>query len=150
MTQGTDIERLSQLAALAEVPRPLDPKILGGLAISFVETDTLHLLQERLKDSFVKIGKDGTSEYGECIGYGVDMSPEDEQLVTKHLLSSTGAAGQGFTEIGNNNGVELLWTMPCGGKQVVLRRHRSPILLDNGDMVENATLFSLSARSANF
>ncbi|HSX44701.1 MAG TPA: hypothetical protein VLF39_01120 [Candidatus Saccharimonadales bacterium] len=135
-------------SVLAETLRqPMDPKILGGLAVgNFIDETVLHTAEKQLENSLQMASRDVTREFGACIAYGVNLSAEAESLLTNKLVASSGALITNLGEHDNSSGIDKLWTISHADRVVDLRRQHMPIVYDNGDIEEDGTIFYLAAR----
>ncbi len=134
------------IAEIEVVRQPLDPKILGGLAIESVDNDVLRLTSQRLEDYFMQLLEDRSQEFGECLAYGVNLPTEEVDKLTDHLVKNAGAIGENITQFETSTGLEFLWAMRFATKRVTLRRIHGPIMFTHG-VEDDGTVFSINSSS---
>lgn len=132
-------------------PRPLDQKIMGGIALTrFYDEEEVNRVTRRLDNAFQSLRSDISSEFTECIAYGVDI-PDDLLLrIDEEMVDVASRQNHGMVTLAQDKGqiMRLLW----GGrdeltdKRFYLGKHWAPILFDDpGATVKPGVIYSLSS-----
>lgn len=129
--------------------RPVDEKILGGLAVcGEIVPETLELIQQRLESVLSEVASgdklEPNKEHGSCLLYGVNLSEESQAKIESSLAEEINQKAGSVSRNGNlKNGSGILLVGVHGSRPFYLRKHNGPVFLDDGS-AEPATVYNLS------
>lgn len=124
-------------------PKPVDQKILGGIALhGRITPQRLDEVAVRLDKAFIALREDETNEYGECIAYANNLTPEDQDLVEGTLTDTAMKQNHGMLRK-ESQSAHTLWKGGYGNKIFRLRKNPEAIILLEDGSTLNSTLYSL-------
>lgn len=122
---------------------PSDLRVRDGIVVTQFDDTVAGLVDLRLKECFGHLEADTTKHFGEVVAYTLGLDLDGQVQLSDHMFNYGVNAKPDIELPGSGDG--CLWAMKLGNHNVELRRAIASIVFNNGEIVNDSSVYSLRA-----